>query len=313
MSAHPDRSGTADGGRDARTSGRLEIGGVPARRTTFVSFDRAVAVETLEQRPDRYRHLAADLGDRPRIARGGGCSYAAASFGAGVLVQDLRAFDRVLAFDGSRIRVECGIGIGTLAAFAASHGLQLPVLPGHPAITVGGCIAADVHGKNPARDGTFGDWVESLTLFHPARGFRTITPQDVDAFVATCGGFGLTGIIVDATLRLAPCPATHVEVDCVAVRDLASGIARLHQADADFAYTWHDGTQRGAAFGRGLLFTGRWTDASARTADAARNAQVRNRPGAGPAPAPVTLWNAATAKAANGLFRAVSLRRRRRV
>jgi decaprenylphospho-beta-D-ribofuranose 2-oxidase len=315
MSDGLDAGGAAVSGRvhdpGASMRERIEIGGVPARRGTFVSFDRSTTIETLEQRPDRYRQLAADLGDRPRIARGGGRSYAAASFGADVLVQDLRAFDRLLAFDDGRVRVECGVTVGDLAAWAAARNLQVPVLPGHPAITVGGCIAADVHGKNPARDGTFCDWVESLTLFHPARGFHAITPAQADAFEATCGGFGLTGIVVDATLRLAPRPAGHAAVDCVAVSDLASGIARLHDTDADFAYTWHDGTQRGPAFGRGLLFSGRWTDAG--PPDTRPMSALRASSPAERAPLPFTLWNPATVKAANALFRALSLRAPSRV
>jgi FAD/FMN-containing dehydrogenase len=75
--------------------------------------------------------------------------------------------------------------------------------PGYPAITVGGCIAANVHGKDPVRDGTLVDSVQGVTLFHPAHGVLRSSPgTGPDVFALTCRGYGLTGVIVCASLRL---------------------------------------------------------------------------------------------------------------
>ncbi|MBK7593148.1 MAG: FAD-binding oxidoreductase [Betaproteobacteria bacterium] len=73
----------------------------------------------------------------------------------------MSSFNRVLAFDRDQrtVRVEARLTVGDLLVWAGRNGLSFPVLPGYPLITVGGCIAADVHGKNPLRDGTFSDWV----------------------------------------------------------------------------------------------------------------------------------------------------------
>ena len=126
------------------------------------------------QRPDRYRLLEALPRDAPRIARGAGVSYVAASFGGDAISQSLDAFDRILAFDDSdgRLGVEAGARIGDVQRFALARGWYLPVAPGHPAATIGGCIAADVHGKNPARDGTFRAVVERHRDLHRARRSR---------------------------------------------------------------------------------------------------------------------------------------------
>lgn len=278
---------------------------VPAalRESRFVTFDGAVSARCLHQRPDRYRQLEADFGERTRIARGAGLSYAAASFGPGAIVQEMSAFNRLLAFDAAArtLRVEAGLAVGALLDWAAGAGLCVPVLPGYPLITVGGCIAADVHGKNPARDGTFCDWVDALTLFHPARGFRAIDrTTEPDLFAATCGGYGLTGLIVDATLRLVPLPAPNVDVRREATPSLAAAAARLSGNHAcDFAYSWHDGAARGAAFGRGVVFLGAWTHDPCAPAGHGYRPMTAERRGA----LPIALWNRVTVPLANAVFR----------
>ncbi len=126
---------------------------IPAvEATTFHSFDDGVVERAVYSRPDRYRMIKSDVGDGPRIARGGGYSYAAASFGGGSRVVEMRAFDRVLRFDPERrlIEVEAGATLEDVLTFTAPRGLYLPVQPGYPAITVGGCLAANVHGSAAA-------------------------------------------------------------------------------------------------------------------------------------------------------------------
>jgi decaprenylphospho-beta-D-ribofuranose 2-oxidase len=290
----------------------MTTSGAAQRQSRFLTFDGAVSVVTAHQRPDRFRHLEADLGDAKRIARGAGLSYAAASFGEDVVVQEMTAFDRLLAFDeGKRLlRVEAGATLERVLEWARTRNLRLPVVPGYPRITIGGCIAADVHGKNPARDGTFCDGVESFRIFHPARGYREVTREnDPDTFDATCGGFGLTGVIVDVALRLTSAGAPNVRTAAREVGSLEDAAQSLAQASgADFAYSWHDGTARGAHFGRGLVFTGAWTDEPARTESGYDPMSASSR-----AAWPVALWSDATVRPANALFRHLALRQPSRV
>jgi len=275
----------------------------------FVTFDGGFAGTNLLQRPDRYRHLEADLGNARRIARGGGMSYAAASFGSDSIVQQMSAFNRLLAFDRERrtLRVEAGAEIGALAAWAEGHGLMLPVLPGYPTITVGGCIAADVHGKNPLRDGTFRDWVAAMTLYHPRHGFCSLDPaRDPELFEATCGGYGLTGLIVDATLRLVEQHGASYAVEATPVASFqhAAEEIALRSRSHEFAYSWHDGTLRGSAFGRGIVFAASWTgEPGVREGRAGEQRSYRPMTAESRGKWPVGLWNRATGRAANAYFR----------
>jgi len=242
---------------------------LPVAEMDLMSFDGRVRMRQSVVRPDRYRQLEMIEPGRLRITRGGGYSYAAAGFGAaGSLVQDGRAFGRVLSFDEESGVLECEAGttLGKIHGVAFPRGWYLPVQPGYPHITVGGCIAADVHGKNQFVDGNFHGVVLGLRLFHPRHGILEIDPRNhAEAFHLTCGGFGLTGHIVSARLRLSRLPGTKVRVQRIAVPRFEETMGLLEEwaPRSTFIYTWHDFTVSGEAFGRGFLFAGDFVGGSA--------------------------------------------------
>jgi decaprenylphospho-beta-D-ribofuranose 2-oxidase len=182
--------------------------------------------------------------------------------------------------------------------WAIHHGLQVPVIPGYPLVTIGGCIAADVHGKNPWRDGTFTDWVRAVTIFHPDKGYVNVSSDNDPAlFAMTCGGFGLTGVIVKATLELTPLPGTDMDLTSQPVHTLSEAVVLLAASTDDFCYSWHDATA-GSSFGRGLVTSGRWVQGD--RGDPLfryRPMNARTR-----AALPMSLWNSSTVRCANALF-----------
>jgi len=277
---------------------------LPTRLSTFVSFDGRVILTTFHQRPDRYRHLELASGSIPRIARGGGLSYVGAGFGAGVLVQEMTLFSRILAYDPTDrlVRVEAGARIGDILSWALRRNLYLPVVPGYPAITVGGCIAADVHGKNPRLDGTFREWVQAITLYHPNLGFIQASPEiHGDLFDATCGGFGLTGIVVDATLKLVTLPAGSVRLSSIRVKSLHHGAECVLNSAAPLSYTWHGGVLNPSRIGDGLAFSAEWeATTTPKVAPRARRQLTSESRGR----LPFCLWNRLTVAAASSAFRA---------
>ncbi len=249
------------------------------------------------------------------IARGAGLSYAAASFGPSVVVLEARDRRRVLDFDTVTgvVEVEAGITLGELHDALAPRGHFLPTQPGYSGITVGGCIAADVHGKNPARDGTFVRQVESLTLFHPDHGTITLSRnQAPEVFALTCGGFGLTGVIRTARLRTRKLPGAWVEARTYATADAngTAAVLRLQAMDSDFAYAWLNLLDTGPGFGRGfvtaLAFAG---DASVPGAADHRYPPPRLT-AEGRARLPVSLMYAPTIRAMNLVYTLMARRRR---
>jgi decaprenylphospho-beta-D-ribofuranose 2-oxidase len=231
----------------------------PALRQ-YVSLDRRDRALCEWRRPDRYRNLFDLPGGRKLIAHGSALSLAGAGFSRDALAIDMTKFDRLLNFDAGqrRVTVEAGATLGKLLEFLLPQGLTVPVLPGYPFLTVGGCIAGNVHGKNQYREGCFANIVEELTLYHPRRGLVTINREsNGPLFYLTCGGFGLTGIIVSATLRVESSRGSWVEFETLPIENIEQAVdIMLSRRDgADFLHSWHD-LSRPKAIGRGFVSCG---------------------------------------------------------
>jgi decaprenylphospho-beta-D-ribofuranose 2-oxidase len=277
----------------------------PIDRATLVSFDGGIAQPVLYQRPDRYRLIQSDLSRRPRIVRGGGYSYAAASFGAGSVVQDVRRFNRLLRFDPTAriVEVEAAVTLADLLTITSRAGLCLPVQPGYPAITIGGCIAANVHGKNPSREGTFAGSLIDLTFFHPDHGVVRVSRENSPGlFDLTCGGYGLTGVILAATLRLEPLAGDRVSIRRTRVANPleAVAVARDLAGDSLFAYTWHDAAPRARSFGRGFVYHGILKSGPIEAANVVPRYRVLTS--AARARLPFSLWQPLTIRAFTSAF-----------
>lgn len=258
------------------------------------SFDHQFLASSRVQKPDRYRLLGALPEHQPYVPRGSGASYVAASFGNGAISQDMSQFNRLLAFDSERglLHVEAGARIADVERFLIGHGWYMPVAPGHPAASIGGCIAADVHGKNPARDGRFSHWVEAIELWLPGQGALIVSPDEhVERYAATFAGFGLTGTIVSAVLRLVRAPDAFV-VRRVPVNNLDEAAQVLREAaNVPLLYGWHDA--RPGHFGRGVIRVGLEADAPVK-----RRRALPDLP-ASIKPASIQRWNRLGIAAAN--------------
>ena len=242
------------------------------------------------------------------IARGLGRSYgdAALNEDGGVLVDD--RLDRALAFDASRgiLHAEAGLSFADIVRWWLPRGWFPPVTPGTKFVTLGGAIAADVHGKNHHRDGTIANFVDALTLLTAAGETlpcsRTGHP---DVFWATVGGMGLTGVILDVTLRLRPVESSWLWVDYRRARDLDAMLALFAAKDAHAPYSvaWIDVLAGGRATGRGVTMHA--AHASAPEARAAGRAPfAMPRPGlvAVPCDVPSAVLNPVTVRLFNAAY-----------
>jgi FAD/FMN-containing dehydrogenase len=192
------------------------------------------------------------------IARGNGRAYGDAAIGERFTLS-MRGLDRMRAFDPAmgRLVVEAGVLLADVLEAFVPRGFFPPVVPGTKLVTVGGMIAADVHGKNHHRDGGFGDHVEWLKLLLPAGETVTCSPEEnPELFRATVGGMGLTGTILEAAFRLKPIETGWMRQRTIVAADLGAAMRALSDnAEATYSVAWIDCLARGAALGRSLVYT----------------------------------------------------------
>jgi len=234
--------------------------------------------------------LLASAGRRGLVARGLGRSYGDAAQNAGGTVIDATCLDSVRALDVERgiVRVDAGVSLDTLMRVLLPLGWFVPVTPGTRLVTVGGALAADVHGKNHHVDGSIANHVIAFTL-HTPKGVVEVTPEsDPELFWGTAGALGLTGVITEVTLRLLPVETAYIRARHTRHANLDDTMAQMADgADADDRYTvaWIDCLATGASLGRSVLSSGdhaRLDDLPAKLHDRARQFDARTMIGAPP-------------------------------
>jgi decaprenylphospho-beta-D-ribofuranose 2-oxidase len=214
--------------------------------------------------PSSTPELARVLGGadgRGVIARGLGRSYGDAAQRAGGTVVDTHALDSIGDVDATGV-VELGAGavLDEVVGRLLPQGWFPPVTPGTRFVTVGGALAADVHGKNHHVDGSFSRHVLTATIVAPAGVFHAGPDDDGALFWATAGGMGLTGVVASARVRMLRVETDRVRVDTDRFDDLDAVMAAMAQGDDAYRYSvaWVDcaGGARGARAGRAVLTRG---------------------------------------------------------
>jgi decaprenylphospho-beta-D-ribofuranose 2-oxidase len=235
--------------------------GLTAETRTLMGWGRTNPVTAQVVQPttvEQVQELIRQAPPRSLIARGLGRSYGDAAQLDGGTVIELPAFDGI-ALDPASGTVTAGAGVSfdRLLRELVPRGFFLPVTPGTRNVTVGGAIAADVHGKNHHVDGSFGNHVQRLLLVDGTGTLRELRPDGETApfFWATVGGMGLTGVIVEATFSLIPITSSLIRVDTSRFRDLEALMAAMVEADSRYRYSvaWVDSLD---PRGRGVLTCG---------------------------------------------------------
>jgi decaprenylphospho-beta-D-ribofuranose 2-oxidase len=211
--------------------------------------------------PETQAEIAAGLDAPGTIARGLGRSYGDAALNAGGQVLGLRKLDRYLAFDERTgvLTCEAGVSLARIIQDFAPRGWFPMITPGTKFVTVGGCIANDVHGKAHHVQGCFSSCVEVITLLLASgEVVRASRGENPDLFWATFGGMGLTGIVLDARLQLRAIETTYFRQKSIQVNDLEGMLAALDESDKQFPYSVAtvDVFATGARLGRGVLTAG---------------------------------------------------------
>lgn len=250
---------------EARETGGPGMERPPASRGEVRGWGRATASVATVLRPEdeaAWARLVSAPGPRGLIPRGAGSGYGDCAQNAGgvVALSDPEPPIGVDVRDGTVV-VDAGVRLSEVMRRLVPQGWTLPVLPGTTEVSVGGAIAADVHGKNHPEAGAFSACVSELTLLAPGTGPVVVGPRlQPDVFWATVGGLGLTGVIRRARLCAQRLESTWMLAGDRVEGDLDAVLTRLREAHATGAHAvaWVDGHASGGRLGRGIVSTARY-------------------------------------------------------
>ncbi len=217
----------------------------------------------------------------PVIAFGNGRSYGDASLQENILLT--RRFNKLLSFDETTGSLSCqsGVLLSEILDVFVPRGWFLPVTPGTKLITVGGAIAADVHGKNHHVAGSFGRHIVSMDVMRNEGSVITCSPtENSDFFKITVGGMGLTGIIMNATFRLKKVETAYIREETIRAANLDE-IMDCFEASSDWTYSvaWIDCLAKGEQLGRSIMMRGEHATQAELVAPAHKHAPFNPRKG----------------------------------
>lgn len=211
------------------------------------------------QRPRSIDEVSSKITDGPLIARGMGRAYGDSAMNAHQTI-DMRSLNRMLAFDSEtgQLVAEAGVMLGDVIEIFLPRGWFPAVTPGTKFVSIGGMIAADVHGKNHHIDGGFGNFVDWIDVMGPDGSIQRCSDDtNPDLFNWTLGGMGLTGIIIKAAIRLRKVETAWIRQQTIVGTNLQNTMDVFEQhADWRYSVAWIDCLASGHSLGRSLVMLG---------------------------------------------------------
>jgi decaprenylphospho-beta-D-ribofuranose 2-oxidase len=233
---------------------------VRPKRAMLSGWGRYRPLECDLYRPEKFSELAAIVASNSTslVARGAGRAYGDAAVNGDNRVADVTRLGRMLSFhpDSATLRAETGVTLDEIIDVFLPRGFFPQVVPGTRYVTLGGSIAADIHGKSHHRDSSFASNVTSFTLMLAAGGIRRCSREEnADLFWATVGGMGLTGVILEAELRLRRVESAWLEGEVIRAENLDAALEAFERIDGEYdnSVAWIDCASTKGRLGRSIL------------------------------------------------------------
>ena len=186
-------------------------------------------------------------------------SYGDSAFSDNII--SCRSYNKIITFDklSGIITAQAGMTLCEILSNVVPHGWFLGVTPGTKYTTLGGAIASDVHGKNHHLNGCFSEYLSEFELMLHDGSVVTIKRED-ELFKATCGGMGLTGIIINATMKLVKIKSSYIDQTTIKTKNLKETFSVFEKyANEPYSVAWFDGFAEGADFGKSIIQIGNFS------------------------------------------------------
>jgi len=249
---------------DARSNGAPPTAAMPAsKRIALSGWGHYPICESDVFRPEKFAELAAvvSANSHKLIARGAGRAYGDAALNADSRVVDLQRLNRMLDFDAETgiLHAEAGVTLDEIIRVFLPRGFFPAVVPGTRYVTLGGSVAADIHGKSHHRESSLGTqvlWFDLMLASGEVR--RCSREENGDLFWATVGGMGLTGVILELALRLRRVESAYIKGEIIRVANVDEAIENFERTDQQYGCSaaWIDCISSGGSLGRSVLHVG---------------------------------------------------------
>jgi len=177
---------------------------------------------------------------------------------------NIKSHNYFLDFDSENgyLHVQAGVLISEILNVIIPKGWFLEITPGTKLITIGGAIASDVHGKNHHIAGCFSECLELFNLMLPSGEIITCSnKQNSELFHATCGGMGLTGVILDAKINLKKINSKYIQQTTIKTSNLTETFAAFDKyQNTAYSVAWIDCMATDKQLGKSLLMVGDFCD-----------------------------------------------------
>ena len=190
------------------------------------------------------------------IAHGNGRSYGDSSINKNII--NCLSHNSLISFNEKKgvLKAQAGILLNDLLNLIVPQGWFLKVSPGTKFVTLGGAIASDIHGKNHHIDGCFSECIINFNLMLPNGDIVNCKKPD-ELFLATCGGMGLTGVILDAEISLMRVESQNIESFSIKTNNLQETFDIFESKQScKYSVAWIDTGAKGLNVGRGLVSIG---------------------------------------------------------
>jgi len=196
------------------------------------------------------------------IPYGNGRSYGDSALSSNII--NVKPHDYFIDFDeeSGLLHVQAGVLLSEILEYLVPRGWFLKVTPGTKLITIGGAIASDVHGKNHHVEGCFSECVKEFTIMISESESVTCSKEKTpELFRATCGGNGLTGVILDAKIYLKKINSKYLNQTTIKTKNLKETFQAFEEyLDKPYSVAWIDCLAKGDKIGKCLLMVGDFRD-----------------------------------------------------
>ncbi len=156
-------------------------------------------------------------------------------------IVSMKNFDNIINFDKKNgiLEVQSGALLSNILELIIKDGWFFPVTPGTKYVSVGGMIANNIHGKKTSNN-QIKFYIKEFKILLQNKKIITCSPKkNKKLFDLTIGGFGLTGVILSAKIKLKKIESSYIDQEILSYKSYSEFFSHLNTIKKyDYFVSW---------------------------------------------------------------------------